>query len=945
MKQLSWTEIRQRAITFSRKWSEETNERAESQTFWNELFSIFGMERKHVATFEEKVKSIKGAHRIDLFWKGRLLAEHKSRGEDLGKATSQAFNYIQELINEGRSDECPRYVAISDFKSILLYDLEPDDSLELIKGNVNAAKIVEIPVTDFHKYVKHFSFIAGLKTQKLREQDSANIEAAEIMARLHDTLATGGYTQPNLERLLVRLLFCLFADDTAIFNPDSFDLYIENRTRDDGSDLGMHLERLFRIFDTPEDKRAKTLDEELAAFPFVNGELFAEHLEFADFNTDMRNALLVACRFDWSRISPAVFGSLFQFVMDAEKRRQQGAHYTSERDILKLISPLFLDDLHAEFDQIKIDRSKRKKSRLEEFQNKLSTLNFLDPACGCGNFLVIAYRELRQLELDVLLELYKNEATIQQLTATDIQLLSKVDVDQFYGIEIDRWPALIAETALWLTDHQANMRLSEAFGQIFLRIPLKKSPHILCANALRIDWNAHLPANNCSYVLGNPPFVGKHLMNESQKEDADKIWGKISGGGSMDYVTCWYLKTVEYTTINPQIPCAFVSTNSISQGEQVAYLWNYLFQQGIKIHFGHRTFAWESESKGKAHVFVIIIGFGRFDCNNKRIFEYTKNDALPHIVTVTNISPYLTNGNNTLIMPRSKPLCPVPPTIYGNKPADGGFLIIEDEDYKQIIQESPEILHLIKPLVCAEEYLNGQKRWCLWLENASPAELRESSLIAERIKGVKAFREASKKAQTREFATTPSLFAEIRQPKSEYITIPRHSSETRFYIPFGYFPASTIVHDSCTALPNANFYHFGVLTSAMHMAWVRQIAGRLGLSYRYSAKLVYNNFPWPTETTVKQKEAVEQKAQIVLDIRQKYLDSNNTLADLYDPLYTPADLIKAHHALDKAVDQCYRKTPFTSERERIEYLFQLYEMLVNPLALTEKKTTRTTKTT
>lgn len=944
MPALSWNEIRQRAIKFSRDWSEESREQAEAQTFWNELFNVFGMQRRQVATFEEKVKSIKGNHRIDLFWKGKFLAEHKSRGEDMGKATSQAFNYIHELINEGRGDECPRYVAISDFKSILLYDLEPDDQLERLKGNANAAEVVEIPVADFHKHVKHFAFIAGLKTQKLREQDTANMQAAEIMARLHDTLAQGGYAQPDLERLLVRLLFCLFADDTAIFTPDTFDLYIENRTRADGSDLGLHLEKLFRILDTPEDKRAKTLDEELAAFPYVNGELFTEHLEFADFNADMRNALLAACRFDWSRISPAIFGSLFQGVMDAKERRQLGAHYTSERDILKLICPLFLDDLHAEFEQIRADRSSRRKPRLTEFQNKLASLNFLDPACGCGNFLVIAYRELRTLELEVLQELYKGKSSVQQFTATDIQLLSKVDVDQFYGIEIDMWASRIAETALWLTDHQANIRLSEAFGQIFLRIPLKKSPHILCANALRTDWNDLLPAAKCSYVLGNPPFVGHHNQTKEQKEDQHLVLGNIQACGVLDFVCNWYVKAAEYTK-DTATRCAFVSTNSISQGEQVGILWSELFgRYRLKIHFAHRTFSWQSEAKGKAHVHVVIIGFGFQDVPQKYIYDYTDIKGDPMKKQVASISPYIAEGSENIITNRTNPICNVPEMRWGNKPTDGGHFIIEADEYQAFIESHPDAITYVRPLICAHEYLHGLKRWCLWLKDAPPHAIRNIPKIHERVQLVREFREQSKAESTRAYASKPTLFRQIAQPKTDYILVPLHTSENRRYIPFGYFSSYNIVHNSCSCVPNATLYHFGVLTSEMHMAWVRQVCGRLKSDFRYTKDIVYNNFPWAMEATAKQKEAVEGKAQTVLDIRQKYLDAGNTLADLYDPLTTPPDLLKAHHALDKAVDKCYRRAPFTSERERIEYLFAEYERLTCPLALTEKKPTRKRKT-
>lgn len=775
---LSWTEIRQRAINFSRDWIDETEERAEAQTFWNEFFNVFGMKRRQIATFEEKVKKVKGSYgRIDLFWKKNLLAEHKSKGEDLGKANSQAFEYIQDLINEGRSDECPRYVATSDFSRIILHDLEPDNQLELPQANCeNSMEVIEIPVAELHKHIKHFAFIAGHKTYKLREQDPANLEAVKLMARLHDTLEAGGYEQPDLERLLVRLLFCLFADDTGIFDPDEFELLIDNHTREDGYDLGPILQRLFSVLNTPDDKRPQSLPEEFSDFPYINGELFSAHLNFADFNFDMRNALLAACRFEWSKISPAIFGSLFQGVMEKAERRKLGAHYTSERDILRVIEPLFLDDLQSEFEQIAADKSTRQKGRLKTFQKKLGSLKFLDPACGCGNFLVIAYRELRRLELKVI-KLLNNAREIQQLTAIELQTLSLVDVDQFYGIEIDIWPSRIAETALWLTDHQMNRELSEAFGQIFLRIPLKKSPHIHCKNALTIPWQEILPPEECNYILGNPPFVGKHLMDSNQKADFDYVWKKHKDSSSLDLVTCWYHKAAAYTKDTKQ-PCAFVSTNSLSQGEQVAILWNYLYSVGLHINFAHRTFKWISEASGAAHVYVVIIGFSHNKPERAKLYEYDDIKADGRAIEVDCISPYLTAGNETVAMPRNKPICQVPPTIYGNKPADNGNLIVEPEDYQYIKKAHAELLPLIRPMVCAHEYLHGKERFCFWLVNAPPKILQNNEYLKQRIQACRDFRKASKKLPTQEAAKTAYLFAEIRQPKGDYIVIPQHTSET-----------------------------------------------------------------------------------------------------------------------------------------------------------------------
>ncbi len=507
---LSWNEIRHRAIAFSKEWTGAKSERAEKQTFWNEFFNVFGIRRRVVASFEEPVRKISGEYGyIDLFWPGIVLVEHKSFGKDLGKAESQAFRYIQDLAREGRTNEIPRYVIVSDFARIALHDLEPEEQKDLPLFAGRRVASLEFPLADVHKQIHHFAFIAGYQQHKFEAQDPINIRAVEIMGRLHDALEAGGYSGHQLERFLVRILFCLFGEDTGIFERESFKLYLLNRTAEDGSDLGLHLARLFDVLNTPPDQRQKNLDETLAAFAYVNGELFAENLRFADFNSDMRNALLACTHFDWSRISPAIFGSLFQAVMDPKERRQIGGHYTNERDILKVIRSLFLDDLRAEF-----ERAKSSKAELRRFHQKLARLRFLDPACGCGNFLVITYRELRSLEIEILKLLHPS--TQREL---DIQHLSLIDVDAFYGVEISEWPARIAEVAMWLMDHQMNIRLSEAFGQLFVRLPLKKSPTIVCGNALRLDWKKILPPGQCSYVLGNPPFVGQSFQTAEQKED------------------------------------------------------------------------------------------------------------------------------------------------------------------------------------------------------------------------------------------------------------------------------------------------------------------------------------------------------------------------------------------------------------------------------------------
>ncbi|HEV2971694.1 MAG TPA: DNA methyltransferase [Pirellulales bacterium] len=629
----------------------------------------------------------------------------------------------------------------------------------------------------------------------------------------------------------------------------------------------------------------------------------------------------MACtRFDWSRISPAIFGSLFQGVMEPRERRQIGGHYTSERDILKVIRALFLDDLRAEFQRIKGN-----KNQLKQFQQKLASLRFLDPACGCGNFLVVTYRELRLLEIEVLKGLNTNG---QQ--HFDIHTLSKIDVDAFFGIEISEWPARIAEVAMWLMDHQMNVRLSEEFGQYFVRLPLSKSPTIVNGNALRLDWRQILPPEECGFVLGNPPFVGKHLMTGEQRRDMELVWDAETGVGVLDYVTGWYRKAAEYIQ-QTRIQVGFVSTNSISQGEQVGTLWKPLFQRfGLKILFAHRTFKWESEARGQAHVHVVIIGFGAFEMTGKRIYDYQSEDKVT-VSNAQNISPYLIEGPDVAVVSRNQPICDVPACEYGNKPTDGGNLIVEEADRREFIAANPGAKKYLRPLLCAEEYLYSIPRWCLWLVNASSADIRNIPGIKKRVQSVRSFRLASKKEPTRRMADHPALFAEIRQPTKRFIVVPQHTSETRRYIPFGYFEPKYVVHNSCSAIPDATLYHFGVLSSAMHMAWVRHVCGRIKSDFRYSTGLVYNNYPWPEAPTAAKRAAAEVKAQSVLDSRGEHLAKGATLADLYDPLAMPRDLAKAHAALDRAVDRCYRKQPFTSDRQRVEFLFALYEKLTTPL--------------
>jgi hypothetical protein len=936
---LSWNEIRHRAIAFSKEWTGAKREQAEKQTFWNDFFTVFGIRRRAVASFEEPVKNISGHYGfIDLFWSGMVLVEHKTLGGDLGKAESQAFRYIQDLAREGRADEIPRYVIVSDFARIALHDLEPEDQRNLPLFNDRHVATQEFPLADFHKNIRSFAFIPGYKQHKFEEQAPINIKAVEIMGRLHDALESGGYSGHALERFLVRILFCLFAEDTGIFERESFRLYLVNRTVEDGSDLGLHLARLFDVLNTPPEKRQKNLDETLAAFPYVNGELFAETLGFADFNRDMRNVLLACTRFDWSRISPAVFGSLFQAVMEPIERRQIGGHYTNERDILKVIRSLFLDDLYAEF-----ERAKGNRAELKRFHERLAALRFLDPACGCGNFLVITYRELRLLEIEILKLIHRTDQP-----KLNIQELSLVDVDAFYGIEISEWPARIAEVAMWLMDHQMNIQLSEAFGQYFVRLPLKKSPTIVCANALRIEWTNVLSPERCSYILGNPPFVGKKEQTAEQKTDMNLVFGHLKGAGVLDYVSAWYAKAGDFIQ-GTRIKVAFVSTNSITQGEQVGILWHDLFRRfHIDIHFAHRTFAWQSEARGKAHVHVVIIGFASSPASSRTLFYYHDQKGEPVALPARNINPYLADAPNTLLFKRSDQVSGGPEISYGSMANDRrkkdkglGNLILDLESRSRLLKENPALAPYIRRFVGSEEFLNGTERWCLWLADAPPGVIRHSPSVLTRIEAVREARLESERSETRRLATTPQVFGEIRQPDSTYLLVPKVSSETRPYLPVGFMKPEVIANGSALIVPRATLYHFGVLSSAMHMAWMRYTCGRMKSDYQYSSQIVYNNYPWPEAPATKQRASVEAAAQAVLKARKAFPKA--TLADLYDPLAMPPALAKAHAHLDRVVDLCYRPQSFDNDRQRVEFLFALYERLIAPLTAPAKKARRSTQ--
>lgn len=954
---LSLNEIKKRAVAFSKEWENETSEDAEAKSFWDGFFNVFGIPRRRVAMFEKQVEKLD--HRqgyIDLLWKGKLLVEHKSKGKNLERAYKQARDYFPGLKDE----ELPRYILVCDFQDFRLYDLDEDKDYSFTLNN-----LVD--------NIRLFDFISGHVHHRIREQDPVNIKAAEMMGKLHDKLKEIGYTGHELELYLVRLVFCLFADDTNIFEQGIFYDLLDQRTKEDGSDLAGWLAQLFDVLDTPVEKRLKNLDENLAEFPYVNGKLFSERIRTASFDSKMRQMLIQSCALDWSAISPAIFGSLFQSVMNPEQRRNLGAHYTSEENILKLIKPLFLDELYDQFNKVKANSA-----QLDRFHAKLAELRFLDPACGCGNFLIVAYRELRLLEIEVLKTKFKNQI------ATNIDLYVLVNVDQFYGIEYEEFPAQIAQVAMWLIDHQMNRIVSDAFGDYYRRLPLTKSATIVQGNALRIDWQSLLIKDSAidihtdkaniilqepertyktvnvyanevnfvkkgdvtpatplqyNYILGNPPFIGSKLMNEQQRAEVVSLFDKTSGAGVLDYVTAWYVLAAKYMQrynhSDIKTKTAFVSTNSISQGEQVGILWNELFNNyHVKIHFAHRTFKWSNEARGKAAVYVVIIGFANFDVSNKKIFEYEDVRGEHFEASVKSINPYLVEGKEVVVLKRQNPICNVPKMSFGNMPLDGGNLLLTDEEKTALEINEPTSKKYIKPLISAREFLNGQKRWCLWLVDVKPEEFKTMPLVLERVKAVKKFRENSIAVSTRKFALTPTLFRDRQTPET-YIVIPSTSSENRLFIPMGLFTKDEIANNSTHIIPDATIFHFGILTSTMHMAWVRYTCGRLKSDYRYSKDIVYNNYPWPDNPSEKQKKAVEDAAQEVLDARAQFPEAS--LADLYDSNTMPPSLVKAHQKLDKAVDLCYRPQPFPDETRRIEFLFDLYDKYTAGLFKEEKK--------
>jgi hypothetical protein len=909
MAALTRNEVRRRLSAFAKEWDHATRENADAKLFWARFYECFGVRPESATIYEKSVAKLGGGRGfIDSFIPGLLLVEHKSRGGDLAAAFDQAGEYFLAL----KEAERPRYIITSDFARVRLTDLRT--------GHTHECNLADLP-----KRADWFAFlIDGNGADAITEESKADRDAAYQVSKLHQGLLSAGFSGHDLEVFMTRLLFCFFADDTGIFGENNLLTRLVRASRDDGRDLGSAIAQLFDVLNTPRGARQSNLDEDLAAFEYINGSLFAERTRIPAFDSGLRTLLLESAELDWSGISPAIFGAMFQGVLEIQHphdkrqatRRELGAHYTSERNILRVINPLCMDDLRAE-----LTASKRTKASLRAIYDRLPTLTFFDPACGCGNFLVIAYRELRRIEMDVIAQLWGETRGV-----LDVSTLCRVTVHQFYGIEIDEAAAHIARVALWITDHQMNLEAAQRFGTTRPTVPLVSAPTIVCANALRTDWRDVLPPDQCTYVLGNPPFVGAKYMSDAQRADVAPIFAPLESGGLLDYVAAWYVKAANYIR-DTRIDVAFVSTNSITQGEQAGVLWPWLLGHCLHIRFAHRTFQWSNEGKGVAAVHCVIIGFGHRDPDKRTLFLYLDGiKGEPTAQVAKNINPYLADAPDVVLERRGTPLCPEAPVMgIGNKPIDDGNYLFSPEERDAFLVREPGAAPYFRRWLGADEFLNGYERWCLWLGDAEPAALKALPLAMDRVAAVRKYRAESKSAPTRKLSETPRRFHVEFMPDKDFLVVPEVSSERRKYIPIGYFKPDTLASNKLRIVPNATPYEFGVLTSTMHMAWVRYVTGRLKSDYQYSVHIVYNNFPWPQDVPEEKRRAVAQAADAVLSARRAHAGS--TLADLYDPDAMPGDLRDAHRALDKAVDGAYGYRGGKDDAARVAYLFGLYQRL------------------
>ena len=897
---------RHAASEFVNKWAGTTDEQQYSQMFWTEFFrEILNVKDLKAAgiEFEKKViSSTKGTTtRIDVFWKDMFLVEQKSAGKDLDAAEEQALQYVKSLPPLLR----PPAVIICDFVQMRIVDVILKKSVEFSVATLpdNLHRLEEL--------IQHRTDAA------IHEQVAADQRAAQLMADLYIELEKFGYEGHEASVFLVRILFCLFADDTAMWKKDIFKNLVKD-THDSGSDLGPRLSQLFLILNTPKSERKGPLDPTLTDFPYVNGGVFSENLAPINFNASMRKALIQTCDYDWSQINPTIFGALFQNIKSKEERHANGEHYTTEPNIEKIINPLFLDELNQ-----KVEAAWESSNKLKKVQQDIGSIQLLDPACGCGNFLITSYKRLRQLELDVIVRIKELDGTTGQTSMFDIATDLKVNLKQLHGIEYVEWSSQIAKVAIYLADHQENLKLESILGVASNRFPLIESANIVHANALQINWNDVCPASGTTVVLGNPPFLGSSWQTELQREDTKSVWGQIKGSSSLDYVANWYLLAAQYAK-GTGAKCAFVSTNSVTQGEQPAILWRELNSLGFEIDFAHRTFSWFSDVKGQAAVHCVIIGFSEIkEFKKKRLWSYENPSAEAFESAATNINAYLVDAQSVLINSRSKPLSSkIQPMRYGNMPNEFGYLAnIYEEDVAALKVSGDSAINFIRPLIGAAEMLQDKKRFCLWLVNASPAEMSSSKFIRERVEMVKKLRSESKRKATVKLSETPYLFQEIREQEGDYLAVPIVSSETREYVPMKIFSKEVVPTNALLTVPSVDLSTFAILQSRMFSVWLSAIGGRLESRFRISAEIVYNNFPFP-DLSAEDATKLTESANLIIEARDSHPESS--LAELYVPSLMPKDLRTAHQKNDSTVMSIFGLKSSSKDEAVLSTLFNLY---------------------
>lgn len=926
---LSLNAIRKNCAKFAHEWSDCVgDEKQDGHEFMRELMQCFGITKRKAISYERRSNRASTGRQgyIDALIPGKALIEMKSAGKDLDRAEEQALDYIHDLADV----ETPRLLIISDFRRIRIVDLDSEIATD---GSGDAGR-TEFRLAQLPDHVDDLKFLAGYGMVRVgsREQEEASIRAARVMADLYEALDGSGYSDHEASIFLIRTLFCLYGDDAGLWERDLFTEFLVTRTREDGSDLGAQLALLYQTLNTPVERRQSTLDELIARFPYVNGGIFAEPLSIPSFSSTMRDELMRACTFDWSGISPAVFGSLFQAVKSPEARRELGEHYTSETNILKTLGPLFLDELRQKF----ADHAHNAKE-LTDLRKELGELRIMDPACGCGNFLVVAYRELRRLDTEILvrireLELARKDNDEFQATmffddrGEHAEIM--VQLDHFFGIEIEEWPARIAQTALHLAHHQANGEMERLLGQAPSILPLSTSAHITIGNALRTDWTRACPPSPTVRIVGNPPFIGQSMRSEEQTDDLRFVWGD-GYDGYLDYVTGWFIKASQYFHTVPRGGrFAFVSTNSIAQGAPVPALFRPLLEGGWRIRFAHQTFAWTSEAPGAAAVHCVITGFDRGEPHEKArpvLFTYSDPKAQPEALPVDHINPSLVEGPDVFVVARRYPLSPcLPEVCFGSKPADGGNLIVEAEDYPQVADD-PIATKYLRPFRMGREVVRGLDRWCLWMhtEDFDPRDIDRSPILKERVRACAIFRQGSKKKATVAGAQTAHLFQENHQPSEPYVAIPRVVSETRLFYTAAHLSEDVIAGDQLYTALDPDSFLFAIISSSMLMTWQMTIGGRLESRLRFANKVVWNTLPLPAVSD-KQRAAIIAAGQGVLDARAE--QPGVSLADMYNPLAMAPSLLKAHRVLDRAVDRAFgAKKPLETNEERLALLFKRYQ--------------------